>query len=297
MFLFENILISQNLIQNESFENYTGAYYCNGSVAGGGGFDNYSTFPFEHKVDNWYTLNSSDYFPIQCAVTSSNGVTYNSFGNISPKTGTVYVGFILFQANTEMKEYIYQQLTAPLIGGKTYCLSFYVSRADRTTHAIHSIGAYFSSSTPTMITSYYISDAPQVINNTGFIIDTVQWTQIQGCFTAIGGEQYITIGNFNSNSNTDTLFVGSTDPDPQAYKYGYYYIDDVNLYDPLTVGMSELNNEKNFTILPNPSHGNFTIKSNVEIRKIEISDVTGQQLLSETTSEKTHHLACVNLLF
>lgn len=63
--------------------------------------------------------------------------------------------------------------------------------------------------------------------------DTTQWTQIQGCFTANGGEQYITIGNFNYNVNTDTLYVGTNNPDPNytnpLYDYSYYYIDDVSL--------------------------------------------------------------------
>ncbi len=262
---------SQNLIQNGSFENYT-----NIDCTYGGFTNNFP--PNNHVVDNWYDLNSSDFFSSVCTNTYT-GVPENVFGESYAKNGNSYVGFILFQANGEMKEYIYQHLSTPLLAGKMYCLSFYVSRADGITHAIHGFGAHFSNTTPTLFNGYYSNKTPQIINQNGFVTDTVGWTQIQGCYTAIGGEQYITIGNFNSNTNTDTLFVGSVNPEPGAYKYAYYYIDDITLIDQSTVGENELDKGKGFDIYPNPTNSILNIKSNnqqLQNATIEIKNTLGQ---------------------
>jgi hypothetical protein len=264
---------AQNLIQNGSFENYT-----NIDCTYGGFTNNFP--PNNHVVDNWYELNSCDYFSSVCTNTYT-GVPENVFGESYAKHGNSYVGFILFAANGEMKEYVYQQLTTPLQAGKMYCLSFYVSRADGITHAIHSIGAHFSNTTPTLFNGYYSNKTPQIINQNSFVTDTVGWTQIQGCYTAIGGEQYITIGNFNSNTNTDTLFVGSVNPEPGAYKYAYYYIDDITLIDQSTVGVNELDKGIGFDIYPSPSNSILNIKSNnqqLQNATIEIKNTLGQSV-------------------
>lgn len=292
LFLFSNMLSSQNLIQNGSFENYTSPVNCTG---GGGGFDNYTVFPVNHVVDYWYPLNSPDYFSQLCSGPNNDGAPVNIIGYSQAKQGSNYVGEILFQASTETKEYIYQQLSTPLQAGKLYCLSFYVSRVDRVTHAIHSIGAYFSNSAQATGTLGYVNVTPQVVNQNGFITDTTNWTQIQGCFTAVGGEQYVTIGNFNSNVNTDTLFVGSNNPHPGAYKYAYYYIDDITLIDQSTVGVNELGNGNSFEVYPNPSNGLVTVTSRFDFEKIELLSVTGQILLSEKVIAKTRELNLTDL--
>ncbi len=205
-------------------------------------------------LDNWYTLNSCDYYNLVCNSATYNSPINNVFGNQVVKDANAIVGAILFVANYETKEYFYQQLSTPLQTGHVYCLSFYVSRADRITHAIHSIGAYFSNTVQSAASLGYINKTPQVINQNGFITDTIGWQQIQGCFTANGGEQYLTIGNFNSNPNTDTLYVGSNNPAVGADRYAYYYIDDISLVENTNVGIVEQNEQSDFVnVYPNPA--------------------------------------------
>ncbi len=185
-----------------------------------------------------------------------------------------------------------------MIKDTVYCVSFFVSRADRITHAINSIGAYFTTSAPTM-TNVYISATPQVINQNGFITDTIVWTEIKGCFTAQGGEQYVTIGNFNSNANTDTLFVGAINPISNAPGYAYYYIDSVSLWqNSFPVGIKEQAKNEVVSVYPNPATDVITFKfaDATEKRRIEIYDAIGGLVLSEDASTqnsslKTHHLA------
>lgn len=288
---------SQNLIANSSFENTINNYDCSGSYA------NYQISapvfgaPF---IDSWLGVQSPDYFNTSCFSASpyqyGYGTPANRFGEIQPKTGNAYSGFIVFAIQGEYKEFVFQHLSSPLISGKSYCLSFYVSRADRNQYAIKNIGAYLSATIPSSNspTTNYFNFIPQVENQSGFITDTTQWTQIQGCFTANGGEQYITIGNFNYNVNTDTLYVGTNNPDPNytnpLYDYSYYYIDDVSLYEQTSVGTHYLDDDK-FYIYPNPTKDLLKIdvgriKNNNEDYTIKIVDTFGKEIFHETLNEE-----------
>ncbi|MES2515381.1 MAG: T9SS type A sorting domain-containing protein [Bacteroidota bacterium] len=274
IFLFKNST-SQNLIQNGSFEISTNND-CYGS------FDHH-TFPNPHILDSWYNYNSPDYFSSVCSV-GAYSVPFNLFGINNAKHGATYVGIYIYSKDTENKEYIYQQLTAPLQSGKIYCLNFYISRADKIPFAIKNMGAYFSNSLPPMVTNYYINATPQVLNQSGFLSDTINWMEIQGCFTAQGGEQYITIGNFNSNANTDTLRIQSTDPLTGAGNdIAYYYIDDVTLIDQTTVGLENMNYESGvMNVYPNPAMDVLNVGTNFQNKEnltIKITDVIGREIL------------------
>jgi hypothetical protein len=287
----------QNLIANGSFENTINNYDCSGSYA------NYQISapvfgaPF---IDSWLGVQSPDYFNTSCFSPSpyqyGYGTPANGAGEIYPKTGIAYSGFIVFAIQGEYKEFVFQHLSSPLISGKSYCLSFYVSRADRNQYAIKNIGAYLSATIPSSNspTTNYFNFIPQVENQSGFITDTTQWTQIQGCFTANGGEQYITIGNFNYNVNTDTLYVGTNNPDPNyanpLYDYSYYYIDDVSLYEQTSVGMHYLDDDV-FYIYPNPTKDLLKIdvgrfKNNNEDYTIKIVDIFGKEIFNEILKEE-----------
>lgn len=180
-----------------------------------------------------------------------------------------------------MKEYIYQHLNQPLQAGKVYCLSFYVNRSERTEYAVKQIGAYFSSSLSSTVGNMYINANPQVVSNV-FVVDTIQWIEIQGCFTANGGEQYITIGNFNSNTNTDTLNLGTNNPISGWPLTSYYYIDDVTLIDQSTVGVRDMNDELGvMSVYPNPANDVLNIDLGIvkENTEIKITDLIGRKIL------------------
>ncbi len=193
-FLFKNVQ-SQNLIQNGSFEIYTSPIDCNG----GGGFYDISQIPAVIIVNQWQVYQSPDYFNIICNNNSERSAPLNFFGYSQPKSGAGYGGIIGYAgAGIEAKEYLYQQLSSPLINGKTYQLSFYLSLADASNGAIKNIGAYFCSTLPTLTSFSYINVTPQIENQSGFMTDTLNWLQIQGLYQAVGGEQYVIFGNFNS---------------------------------------------------------------------------------------------------
>lgn len=232
-------------------------------------------------VNNWSGIGSPDYYNSICPP-SNNNVPFNRFGELNAiNNGQAYIGIVTYYKTSEYKEYIQQQLSNPLIAGKSYYLSFHISKADRVIYSTNNTGAYFSVSQPTVTGNNYFSANPQIINNLGFISDTIIWSKIEGYFTAQGGEQYMTIGNFNSNANTDTLNSGTTNPIPFDPGEAYYYIDSVSLYDSLDYVTNIKKHENDFkvSVYPNPIISTLNIvdeNNKLQNTAIEIKNYLGQ---------------------
>ncbi len=285
VFLFKNIS-SQNLIQNSSFENFAIQIDCNGGFDVAGVPSNY------HIVDDWYTFNTPDYFNGMCSSSSSYYNVPNCyFGECYAKDGDAFSGLYMYKKSSEMKEYVYQYLSASLIADSVYCLSFYANRSDRFPFAIKQIGAYFSNNIPATPFGY-INAIPQVSNTAVFVTDTVNWVEIKGCFTALGGEQYITIGNFNTNANTDTLRIQSTNPlTGTGTDVAYYYIDSVSLWkNNFPTAIKEIDKNDGFSVYPNPTEGKLKLVGqnvkDIEHCIIKIKDVLGREVLVSNYKEE-----------
>jgi hypothetical protein len=211
---------------------------------------------------------------------------YNKFGYCYPTSGNAYIGIATIGYPYETKEYIYQLITTPLVTGKSYYTSFFLSKSDRTRIATDKIGVYFSLSQPTVPSGTVALIAnPQVENLSGFLTDTINWVKIEGYFTAQGGEQYMTIGNFNSNVDTDTLFTGTNNPFFADAGTAYYYIDSVSLYDSLDYALmtniKKLEDEIKLNVYPNPTTDILKITYNSNSKtglQIKITDVVGREI-------------------
>lgn len=92
----------------------------------------------------------------------------------------------------------------------------------------------------TQITEIEIDEAevlngikPSAINEKGKYGDTYTWKKICAVYTADGGEEFITLGNFNSDKNMSLKIVNK-----QAGAFAYYFIDDftVEPYSELNAG-------------------------------------------------------------
>jgi hypothetical protein len=165
----------------------------------------------------------------------TNGVPSNFAGYQYAYHGQSYTGLAVFyKIAPNYREYVQSKLTQPLIQNNIYCTKFFVSSSDSCRYSSKQIGAYFSdtlifSSDTNLFQFFYLSSpyySPQVENNQGFISDTVGWTEVNGIFTAQGGEEYIIIGNFKNDTLTDTLFTQNTSP---GFSAAYYYLDDVSV--------------------------------------------------------------------
>jgi hypothetical protein len=156
-------------------------------------------------------------------------------------------------------------------------------------YALKNIGAYFSNSIPTVVNGYEINATPQVVNTGNYIADTVLWTQIQGCFVANGGEQYVTIGNFAQNSMTDTLNAGTNNLIIYGETVSYYFFDDFTLIDQTTVGLDNIGKTNALEIYPNPNTGllKFSdLKYSNGDYDVKILDLFGKEIINEVLKEE-----------
>jgi len=207
------VSLSQNLVTNASFENYTS---CPGNVA---------QLPNAIGWDNITNQGgSADYFHM-CS-TGIVSVPVSFIGNEMPATGSGYVGMALFYtASPEFREYIQTQLSSPMIAGVTYNLSMQYSLADESKYATDDFGCHFSVN-PLVGSgnSFSLPFVPQAKSSI-YLNTKTGWNTLTLSYTALGGEQYLTFGNFFDDANTTTT------PFPGSFQYDvcYLFIDDVSL--------------------------------------------------------------------
>jgi gliding motility-associated-like protein len=214
---------AQNLIPNSSFETYTS---CPTNLSQVNLLGNW-TRPLNH-------LGSTDFFHscyVSGAASLSPTVPHAGMGYQPAFNGNGYAGVYVYITNPpsnpfwDYREYIMTPLTSPLVAGVSYYIGFYVSVANKHKYGSDAIGAHLSVgplSSPLLFQP--IAVVPQISNPVGNIItDTVNWTLISGVYTALGGENYLTIGNFRSNANTSLQIVNNN---PLAgMQNAYFYID------------------------------------------------------------------------
>lgn len=257
-----------NLVPNPSFEDTIPCYA--------------NTGPPQMPADLWFAIGSSDYFsePYSEYCAYGNLGFSNPFGHQSARTDSAYCGFSTWGGFTSnWREYIEVELTNSLIAGKIYCISFYVSLADTVKGASNRIGAYISTDSIEWNDVSSFTIIPQIESNMSVVIsDTANWVLVSDSMTAIGGEKFITIGNFYNDANTLLQVVYPSSNQDVVY----YYIDDVSVIDCGWSGMEEP--EQNvFTLYPNPCEDIVLLKlSNpVAASEITVVDLMGNVVLRE----------------
>jgi len=209
---------SQNLVVNPSFEENT---YCSELLGN-----------FNKNVSHWSIPNigSTDYFH-----SCSKAVGFeNFFGNQNPKTGEAYSGMYVM-APEDYREYIQGEFKDVLTKDEKYTISFYISLAENSSHAIKDLGVLFlnqslnqpsdrviniSNVLNNVENSHYI-----LINGLQYYTEKENWEKVTFDYIAKGFEKYFIIGNFDSNKNIEAIKVQkSKNPDAS-----YYFFDDISI--------------------------------------------------------------------
>ena len=249
--------VAQNLVPNSGFEYYTSCPVWLGEI---------------NKAFPWIspTLATPDFYNVCGGSNCGTCVPDNFSGNQLANTGNGYAGFILdYEGTNDYKEYIQTSLVKPLVAGIVYKVSFYVSLSEDSKYAIKNIGAYLSNNSIKSNNGSYLSCCPSQVNNSNFVTSKNGWTLISGDYLASGGEQYLTIGNFNSSNNTYGIIVGGSDSRPQSY----YYIDDISIF-------------------PNKlEFGNDTILCKGEILTLDASNANATYLWQDNSTNPTFNVS------
>lgn len=210
----------QNLVLNGSFEDTL----CVGNV---------NSTPVAYHAEHWYNPNggTADLY----ATVPTNPGCYATYlydpaiiqqGNWQyPADGERMAGILCHLEGACAREYIQAPLDEPMQKGAKYCVSMKVCLAEYCAKAIDRMGIHFSVDP---LLSYpdpcELDVDAQVQSASGlFLTDTVQWMTVEGDYIALGGEQYITLGNFIQFDQVASLDVEGT----SGLGSAYYYIDDV----------------------------------------------------------------------
>lgn len=199
------------------------------------GFEEYVDCPIRHTpedatntlIPHWTFPNksASDYFN-KCSQKGA-GIPSNFAGNSQAKEGKAYAGAILSGSTFDHREYLQGELTEPMKPGKRYCISLYYKLASGSRFAIDQLGVYLSNDHLAYNTKKEIKVQPQLSNPKGlFLNNTEKWEHFCRVYEAKGGEQFITIGNFNSYQNTNYVGVEKKNKSTHTMTdYAYYYFD------------------------------------------------------------------------
>lgn len=170
----------------------------------------------------------------------------NQIGNQNARTGNGYAGFFASQGVFEVREYLHAQLISPLVAGTEYCIKFYVVLGDTVNDfgenifdvAVNDIGMYIGNSpfVPDPTNFNHIAVTPQIINNSALqtLNNRNDWMEISGTYTAVGGEQYITIGSFADQASQDTTWLDMWN----SNNWAYYLVDDISFRDCSSIEMT-----------------------------------------------------------
>ncbi|MEX1193422.1 MAG: gliding motility-associated C-terminal domain-containing protein [Brumimicrobium sp.] len=206
-----------------------------------GSFEEYSECPTGNELNNgqferaigWFRpTNSTPDFYHQCNNNGSGtvGIPNNFWGYQEPLHGDGYAGFGAIEWSDEGQiygvEYLRSKLKTPLKPFMKYHFSMYISLCDYSTYGVGEIGALFTVENVFTPTFFALDESPQIVYNGTPIIDTNNWTKIEGDFIADGLEEYLTIGYFRDTPYMDTIKLQEG-----FYLGAFYYVDSISLHE------------------------------------------------------------------
>jgi hypothetical protein len=257
-------LFSQNLVNNPSFED---TLACPSQVSE----LNYAT--------GWISdVNTPDYYN-SCGNPGQVGVPNSARGYQPARTGNAFAGEVnYYTAQTDYREMFHTQLSSPLVAGVVYNIGMYViMNEDHAQWAVDgNLGIYVSSAVINPLTPFAYT--PQIMNAPGNVLnDSLNWTQISGTYTAVGGEQYITIGSFIPDAQLTIINRGGT------YPFTSYAIDDVWVIpDSLMMGTNNAENKLSINVFPDPASDFLNVTmNNSKQSELTIYNSLGEIMVNE----------------
>lgn len=290
-------LQAQNLVPNPSFEEYeycpTGTTHLNNSVV--------NWFSWQESPDYFHSCNNE--------LSGTAGVPSHAWGYQWPITGEAYAALFTFAHHVlDGREYIAAPLIQPLISGEEYYVFFHTSQYDGGVEsaswcATNNIGLRFFKD-PTY--SIGVGGTPLTpdnfahLNYSEVLLDTMNWTLVEGWVTADDEYNWVAIGNFFDDSQTDIVELND-----ENRCFGIYYIENICvatspeeceylLQSDTTSSVSEVN-KLDIQLFPNPVQDELLITHSTSIiTNVRVYDALGKLITqkdeaAQSISIKTTH--------
>lgn len=280
-----NLVLSQNLVPNGSFENYTSCPDTPNQIYRANSWFQPNKYPGGYSVNQ---SSSSDYFN-SCSTNSSTDVPLNGAGFQYAKSGDAYIGLSLYSYfinENGYREYAEVELLQILTLGKKYKLKYYVSMTNSSRFSITKFDAHFSTDSLLDSASFDLQTIPVTpqIQYNNRIDDTLNWVEVNGSFIAAGGERFLTLGNFHDGSLCDSMRTSVAALNNCCF--AYYFIDDVSLVEDSTNGMEEFT-QVEVSVFPIPAKSDIQLSSQQIFKEITVMDIRGKILLQQKPFKTT----------
>ena len=211
---------TQNLVINPSFESHTQCPNQLGQI---------------NRCNSWYNgdVNGTcDYYSVLgCSGNFSPPYIHPVTGLTlyqEPLSGLSFAGFIPFYGSSGIPsnvEFLQGKFNTSLVTGNLYYVEFYINSASQQKYFIHDISALITNTQ--VVVNPGGTYNPQISSVSNVIYkDTTKWMRINGYYTANGGENYITIGNYKPYGMELKDSVANN-----SISEAYYFIDSVGVYD------------------------------------------------------------------
>lgn len=166
-------------------------------------------------------------------------VPQNPMGYQFAHSGSCYAGLFAF-SHDAYREYLQTPLVTPLIKGKWYVFSMYLSLADYASTYIDQLGVCFLIDKATYKSSNVISNLnPVYIKIDAVGKDINDWHKVSVNYKAKGGETYLMIGSFEVNAIKKTKYKAPKEIksriNQKSERDAYYFIDDVSLAQTIVI--------------------------------------------------------------
>jgi outer membrane protein OmpA-like peptidoglycan-associated protein len=212
-----NQATAQNLVNNGDFESKS---YCPGT------FNQQSL----NTIAGWWqaTDGTPDYFH---TCSDKMGVPNNLFGQQHAKDGEGFAGLVTYTIDKKnYREYLQTKLTRPLSQGEMVCIEMYISAADYCNYVTDGIGALLSiKKAESNLQTELAFNASMSNPRLNMLDENQEWQLLSDVYTASGGEEYLTIGNFKSDKELK-IIRRTEDFKSKGYgKWSYVYIDNVKV--------------------------------------------------------------------
>jgi len=181
------------------------------------------------SIVHWWQANDGtpDYFH-KCS--KGIGIPDNFTGHQEAYEGEAYAGLVTYSNNKRnYREYLQSKLVRPLRAGELVCIEFHFSAAENCLFVADGLGISLTTDKITARRHDPIANEP-VLNNPRFnmLDEKEKWVKMSELYTAKGGEEYITIGNFKSDKELRIIRRTNAAVGHQG-NWSYLYIDAIRV--------------------------------------------------------------------